>query len=153
MRCGKARQLMLEESGDGAVRLEQHLAACPACAAEAQDWARLQQGMRQFAMQAVPEPSLGFASRLVRNLQEVSGLERAGDFLERAGRRFVYAALLATLLLFGILVVPNSSPVRSASVAADVSAQPDTLAAQNYPIYSGQLMDTDFEFAAQSGGH
>jgi anti-sigma factor RsiW len=153
MRCGKARQLMLEESGDGSVRLEQHLATCPACAAETQDWARLQRGMRQLAMQAVPEPSVGFAGRLVRKLQEASGLERPGDFLERAGRRFVYAALLATLLLFGVLVVPNSSPVRSSSVAADISAQPDTLAAQNYPIYSGQLMDTDFEFAAQSGSH
>jgi hypothetical protein len=106
-------------------------------------------------MQAAPEPSVGFASRLVRNLQEASGAQRAGEFfLERAGRQFVYAALLATLLLFAVLVVPRSSPVRSAPVAADVNAvQPETVAAQNYPIYSGQLMETDFEFAPQSGSH
>jgi len=111
--------------------------------------------MRGLAVQAVPEPSLGFASRLVRNLQETSGAQRASEFvLERAGRRFVYAALLAALLLFGVLVVPGSSPVRSVPVATDVNTvQPETVAAQNYPIYSGQLMDTDFEFAAQSGSH
>jgi anti-sigma factor RsiW len=155
MRCGKARRLVFEESGARSVRLEQHLATCAACAADAQDWSRLQRGMRQVAMQAMPEPSVGFASRLVRNLQEASGAQRAGEFfLERAGRRFVYAALLATLLLFGVLVVPRSSPVRSTPVAADVNAvQPETIAAQNYPIYSGQLMDTDFEFAPLSGSH
>lgn len=153
MRCGKARRLVLDESGGRSARLEEHLRTCPACAAYAQDWARLQAGMRRVAMQAVPEPSVGFAGRLVRNLQEASGAERAGEmFLERAGRRFVYAALLATLLLFGVLIVPRSSPVRSASPVADVSAvQPETVAEQNYPIYSGQLMDSDFEFAPQSG--
>lgn len=106
-------------------------------------------------MQSIPEPSLGFASRLVRNLQDASGSQRAGEFfLERAGRRFVYAALLAALLLFAVLVVPRSSPVRSTAVAAEIEAtQPETMAAQNYPVYSGQLMDSDFEFAPQPGSH
>ena len=155
MRCAKARRLMLEESGGRSVWLEEHLSACPSCSAYAREWARLRSGMRGLAMEAIPEPSLGFASRVVRNLQEASGAQRTGElFLERAGRRFVYAALLATLLLFAILVVPRSSPVRSAPVAADVNAaQPETIAAQNYPVYSGQLMDTDFEFAPQSGSH
>jgi len=154
MRCRHARRLLLENEGSSA-RLEEHLSACPACATYAREWARLRSGMRGLAMQAIPEASLGFASRLARNVQEASGAQRAGEFfLERAGRRFVYAALLAALLLFGVLVVPSSSPVRSAPVVADVSAvQPETVAAQNYPIYSGQLMDTDFEFAPQSGSH
>jgi anti-sigma factor RsiW len=155
MRCGKARRLMLEENAGRSMRLQEHLSTCAACAEYAQDWARLYSGMRLVAMQAAPEPSLGFASRVVRNLQEATGAERAGEFLlERAGRRFVYAALLATLLLFAVLVVPRSSPVRSTPAAAEIeAAQPETMAAQNYPIYSGQLMDTDFEFAPQSGSH
>jgi anti-sigma factor RsiW len=155
MRCGKARRLMLEENEGRSVRLEEHLSGCPACAAYARDWASLRSGMRRLAMQAAPEPSLGFAGRLVRNLQEASGAQRTGEFfLERAGRRFVYAALLATFLLFAVLVVPRSSPVRSTATTVEIeAAQPETMAAQNYPIYSGQLMDSDFEFAAQSGGH
>jgi hypothetical protein len=153
MRCGQARRLVLEENG--ARRLQEHLAACSGCAAYADDWARLQAGMRRVAMQATPEPSFGFAGRLVRNLQDASGAQRAGEFfLERAGRRFIYAALLATLLLFGVLVVPRSSPVRSTAAAVEIEAvQPETVAAQNYPIYSGQLMDSDFEFAPQAGSH
>ncbi|HXJ93039.1 MAG TPA: hypothetical protein VMT20_09170 [Terriglobia bacterium] len=151
MRCRQARQFVLEDGGRSA-RLEEHLSACPACAIYAREWTRLRSGMRGLALQAIPEPSLGFASRVVRSLQEASGAERAGEFfLERVGRRFVYAALLATLLLFGVLVVPRSSPVRSAPVAVANAVQPETIAAQNYPIYSGQLMDTDFEFAPQSG--
>lgn len=154
MRCRKARRLVLEHGGRSAF-LEEHISTCPACAAYAREWAGLRSGIRGLAMQPVPEPSAGFASRLVRNLQEASGAQRAGEFfLERVGRRFVYAALLAALLLFGVLVVPRSSPVRSAPVAAEVSAvQPETIAAQNYPIYSGQIMDTDFEFAPQPGSH
>jgi len=154
MRCWQARRLLLEDGGRSAP-VEEHLSACPACAVYAREWARLRSGMRGLAMQEAPEPSFGFASRLVRNLREASGAQRAGEFfLERAGRRFVYAALLATLLLFAVLVVPRSSPVRSASVATEVNAvQPETVAAQNYPIYSGQVMDTDFEFAPQSGSH
>ena len=154
MRCGKVHRLLLEDGGRSAP-LEEHLSVCPACAAYAREWAGLRSGMRGLAMQAIPEPSLGFASRLARNVQEASGAQRAGDFfLERVGRRFVYAALLAALLLFAVLVVPNSSPVRSTAVAAEIEAtQPETMAAQNYPVYSGQLMDTDFEFAPQSGSH
>ena len=148
---------MLEEAPEAgrSARLAEHLSTCPACAAYAQDWARLRSGMRRVAMQATPEPSLGFANRLVRNLQEASGAQRAGEFLlERTGRRFVYAALLATLVLFTVLLAPRSSPVRSRVAAAEIEAtQPETMAAQNYPIYSGQLMDSDFEFAPQSGSH
>jgi len=154
MRCGRARRLVLEENGGRSARLEEHLSACPACAAYAQGWARLQSGLRQMARLAPPEPSLGFAVRVIRNLQDASGAQRAEFFLERAGRRFIYAALLATLLLFGVLTVPRSSPVRSTAAAAEIeAAQPETVAEQNYPIYSGQLMDSDFEFAPQSGSH
>jgi len=153
MRCRRVRKIVLEEGAKRSSAVVGHLRSCTACASYARHWESIRKGLSLLAAESVPEARLGFSARVGRALAEASTAERVGEvFLERAGRRFIYAALLATVLLLMGLMVPRSSPVRSESSADLVSRYTETAAAQNYPIYSGQLMDNDFEFAAQPGG-
>ena len=95
MRCDDIRD-RLDELWDGqaAGEVRQHLAQWPpvshtiaTCA-----WcARVQ----PVEAEEAPEPSLGFAERLVRQMGELSKSPSVADFFERVGRRFVYAALVA----------------------------------------------------------
>ena len=154
MRCDEIRQIVLEEEeGMPPAALQDHLRTCASCASYLDQWERLRAGLRRLAEQPAPEPSLGFARRVVRAVEDPSLAGRWLDWsLVLAGRRFVYAALTAALLLVLGLLVPASGPVRSRSEATDV-AQPEAVAAQNYPIFSGRLMDNDFEFAPPAGSH
>jgi len=155
MRCRRVRQLIIDESGGQASEVAQHLAGCRACSSYSDHWDQLRRGLRRIAADPVPEPSWGFAQRVSRHLQEALGMERTSEaFLERTGRRFVYAALLATVVLFLVLLVPRTSPVRSSGAAVEMElTQPETSAAQNYPLFSGQFLANDFEFAAQPEGN
>jgi anti-sigma factor RsiW len=155
MRCGKVRNRLLEAAGEPfSAEITAHLAGCPSCAAYAHDWHGLQAGFRAMAAEPEPEPTIGFAARLVRRIQETAADERAFEvFVERAGRRFVSVALLAALLLVLALLIPRSGPVYSISAADMDPGQPGAVAAQSYPVFSGQLLDSSFEFAAQAGGH
>ena len=75
------------------------------------------------------EPSLGFAERLVRQLNELSKTPSVSDFFERVGRRFVYATLVLTLLALLALTVPSAGPVRGLGAAdIQISAQEASLA-------------------------
>jgi hypothetical protein len=76
-------------------------------------------GFHLLQREEAPEPSLGFAERLVRRLGEVSKAPSVADFFELAGRRFVYATLALTLLALLALAVPSTGPVQSLS-AADI---------------------------------
>ncbi len=164
MRCRKVRKLIVEKRplGSPAARssefsgeMERHLAQCPACAAYAKDWGRVQTALRRVAEDPVPEPSLGFAVRLARQLPGAAAEARASEaLLERTGRRFVLAGLLAAVLLVLGLLVPPSGPVRSPEAAELQTARSEAMAAQNYPIFSNQAIEGEYEFApAQSGGH
>jgi anti-sigma factor RsiW len=151
MRCRQVRRFALDEVGAKSPAVQEHLRACASCATYLQQWAKLRTGLRRVAEESAPDPSLGFARRVTRSLQDPSFAGRLTDLsLVSAGRRFVYAALTAALLLVLGLLVPASGPVRSPAAAIE-PAQPEAVAAQNYPIFSGRLMDTDFEFAAPSG--
>lgn len=151
MRCSHVREAVLGRGEVASVAIQEHLRACPDCAAYLQQWERVRGGLKLLAEQQPPAPSFGFAQRVTRNLQDPSFAERVHDVsLIRAGRRFVYAALTAVLLLVLGGLVPASGPVRSPSAAVE-AAQPETVAAQNYPIFSGRLMDNEVEFAPPSG--
>lgn len=154
MRCGKVRKGLLESAGEPlSTELAAHLVACPTCAAYARDWHGLEAGLKAMAAEPAPEPTIGFAARLVRRIQETAADERALEaFVERAGRRFVSVALLAAVLLVLTLLIPRSGPVYSISAADLDPGQPGAVAAQSYPVFSGQLLDSSFEFAAQAGG-
>jgi anti-sigma factor RsiW len=153
MGCRKLRKLIVAEGALRSPEIEDHLAHCPGCAAYARDWERLQSAMRRVAEEPAPEPSIGFAARLVRQLPNAAATARARELsLERTGRRFVFGGLLAALLLALGLLVPQSGPVRSPEAAEIQTARSEAMAAQNYPIFSNQAIEGEYEFASQGGG-
>jgi anti-sigma factor RsiW len=153
MSCRRIRDTVLKDADLRSTAVQEHLRTCGSCTDYLQQWETLRTGLRRLAEQPAPEPSLGFAQRVVRSLQDPIVATRLLDLpLVRAGRRFVYAALMTALLLALGLLLPASGPVRSPSAVVEV-AQPETVAAQNYPIFSGRLMDNDFEFAPPAGSH
>jgi hypothetical protein len=103
---------ILWEAGQPA-EVGQHLAECPACSGYYRDLQLLHSGFRMLQREKAPEPSLGFAERLVRQLGNMSGVPSVAEFCERVGRRFVYSTFVLTLLALLALALPSSGPVRS----------------------------------------
>ena len=142
MRCEDARTILVEvEGGERSAALREHVAVCPACRAYANDLEGLRIGFRALAAQSVPEPSWGFAARLVRRL-DVEERSRGADFLEQVGRRVVYAAGLLTLLLLLALVLPASGPLRGPTASELYWAQPDTATLANYSILPDETLES-----------
>ena len=150
MRCKEVRRRLLKAEDLGRPpALEVHLQGCPVCAAFERDWGQLRAGLQRTAQDPVPEPSLGFTTRLAVRLQAAVAEQGAGAlFLERAGRRSVYAALLAAFLLVLAVLLPGSGPLRAPSTADIYLAEPEAVAAHDYPIFPGQSFDTDYQFPA-----
>jgi hypothetical protein len=144
MRCEVVRMILEElRSGDAPDSVRGHLASCTQCAEWWQAWRMVSAGFRALSREAVPEPSWGFSERVVRRLQEAGEAGKsAADFLERAGRRVVWATLGVTLTVLLALVVPSSGPVRAASEPDYLLAQPQLASTQNYPIIEVENVDT-----------
>jgi hypothetical protein len=110
-----------------------------------------QAGFRALAEEAVPEASLGFASRLVRRLLEWEEKGARSQFFETVGRRFVYATLALTLALLLSLALPTSGPVRGVTGADFLglqnniqSSQPDVIGGDqgdSHDLIPGRLPD------------
>jgi hypothetical protein len=118
MDCKEIRDLVSELWGDelpGEAR--EHLSKCAGCEVFWRDARLVQAGFRALAEEAVPEASLGFASRVVRRLQEWEEKGARSEFFEAVGRRFVYATLALTLALLVSLALPTSGPVRGVAGA------------------------------------
>ncbi len=111
----------------------QHLAECRACEGYAREARLVRAGLRVLAEDAAPEASLGFVTRLLRQLDAPSQEEVAAAFLERAGKRFVYAAALLTLGVLLALAVPASGPVRG-PLPDMLMAQPEIVSARPDPL-------------------
>jgi anti-sigma factor RsiW len=144
MRCEKIREVVERHTAQevpAAVR--EHLAACPACGAYARDWRLVRGGLRALAGEPVPEASLGFRARLVRRLEEARETGSVADeFVERVGRRVVFATLLLALTVLLALVLPSAGPVRGAAAAADLfPAQSEIALAENDPIFAPDYHD------------
>jgi len=94
MRCNDIRDRLdsLWEGGK-MTEVRQHLTQCPSCAGYYRDLRLVRSGLHLWKREEAPEPSLGFAERLVRQLGELSKAPSVADFFERVGRRFVYATL------------------------------------------------------------
>jgi anti-sigma factor RsiW len=154
MRCYKVRRLVISEGAARSPELDQHLGRCGACAAYARDWERLRTSFQKAAAEPAPEPSFGFAARLIRLLPGAAAEARAREVsVERTGRRFVLAGLLAAVLLVLGLLVPPSGPVRSPEAAEIQTSRVEATAAQNYPLFSNQAIEGEYEFAPVGGGH
>jgi len=128
MRCDDIRD-RLDDSWEGeeAAEVRRHLTQCARCARYHRDLRLVRAGLRLWQREEAPEPSLGFAERLVRQLGEMSKAPSVADFIERVGRRFVYATLVVTFLALLALALPSTGPVRGLS-AADMPAQEASLA-------------------------
>jgi anti-sigma factor RsiW len=124
MRCDDFR-MMVEEASAGAMppALLAHLETCSECRAYAEDWAQVSEAFRAAATEPLPEPSIGFAVRLLRRLDAPSGVERvATEFVERVGRRVAFATMVLAMLTLLALGLPSTGPVREPS-SAEMMAQ------------------------------
>lgn len=134
MRCDDVRervQGLWESALTDEVR--QHLAQCRGCRQYHLDLRLVQSGFRLVKSEEAPEPSLGFAERLVRRLGEVSKAPSVGYFFERVGRRFVYATLVITFLALLALTLPSTGPVRGLS-ASDIQISQEATVAYSDPM-------------------
>ena len=126
MRCKEAQDILI--SGGTDARVSDHLQVCPVCKVFAHDWEDLQEGWHALAARPSPEPSWGFAQRVLRRLEELPA--RAGaeeNFFERVGRRVVYAASFLALILLIALALPSSGPLRGPMPTEVIVAQSDRL--------------------------
>jgi hypothetical protein len=139
MRCEEFQEKLEElEALELSAPLHEHAAGCPACQVYARDWRVARAGLRLLAAEPVPEAPVGFAARLVRQLEGVAeGGRSSEEFLERAGRRFVYASLALALTLLLFLLLPSSGPLRAPTTADLYWAGPETFAAENDLVLSG----------------
>ena len=125
MRCEDILRMLDEmrvESLPDPVR--DHLASCSACSEAWSDWRMLRAGFRAIANDAPPEAHLGFASRVVRRLDNAADSGRAAaEFIERIGRRFVLASLILVMFLVLGLSLPASGPFRGSALDEPYLAQ------------------------------
>ena len=142
MRCEDVQKILIGSGGgEHPAAFREHMAVCPACQACARDLESLQAGFHVLAAQSGPEPSWGFATRLVRRLNDLQEGVRGTDFLEQVGRRVVYAAGLLTLLILLALVLPSSGPLRGPTTSELYWAQADTGTITNYTILPDEPLE------------
>jgi hypothetical protein len=130
MRCDDLRERfdMLWE-GQPPAEVREHLTECALCSRYLRDLRWVRSGFHLWKQEKAPEPSLGFAERLVRQLSEMSKAPSVADFFERVGRRFVVATLVLTFLALLGLALPSTGPVRGLAAAdIQVPAQEASLA-------------------------
>lgn len=139
MRCEEARELLEErQKEDWPAALQDHLAACSACADYGRDWRVAREGLWALAAEPVPEASIGFATRLIRGFDEAVTASQSEAFFERIGRRFVYGALMLTALLLMALATPSSGPVRGATTADLFLAQTEPVTSSGDPFFADE---------------
>ena len=128
--------------GEPTAEVRQHLTQCDACARYYRDLRLVRAGLRLWKREEAPEPSLGFAERLVRQLGELSKAPSIADFFEQVGRRFVYATLVLTFLALLAVALPPTGPVRGLT-ATDIQI-PSQEASLSYsdPIGESSLQES-----------
>lgn len=140
MHCDAVREILEEASPAGlSDPVREHLTRCADCAAYAREWRLVHAGFQVLKDETAPEPTLGFAARLVRKLDEAHMPSPAEAFLERVGRRVVYATLLMTFVLLLALALPPSGPLRGPSVSELLSAGPEVTVAVSDPVFPYEL--------------
>ena len=131
MDCKEVRDLVTELwGGELSAETRDHVSKCAGCERFLRDAHLAQAGFRALAEEAVPEASLGFASRLIRRLQEWEEKGARSEFFETVGRRFVYATLALTLALLLSMALPTSGPVRGVAGADFLALQSHSQSSQ-----------------------
>ena len=143
MRCEKVWEILEEVRTDEVpVPVREHLARCSACQAFGRDWRLVRAGFRALAEEPMPEATLGFAARVVRRLEDPAdrGVART-EFLERTGRRVVYATFLLALTVLLALVLPSSGPLRGPSAEELLVPQLDAAASGIDPVFAEDSLE------------
>ena len=124
MACKDVREAMIDGRIETPAR--EHLASCAECQSFARDQELLQASLQSLAKEIGPEPSWGFAARVLRRLDESPAEEL--EFLEKVGRRAVYVASVVALVVLMALALPSSGPLRGPAAAelSPTSAQAST---------------------------
>jgi hypothetical protein len=142
MDCKELRDLIGERWGEGLpAQAREHLSKCAGCQAYGRNARFLQAVFHALAEETPPEASFGFASRLVRRLQEWEATGARSEFFETVGRRFVYATLALTLALLLSLALPTTGPVRGVAGADFLALQSRSQASQP-DVVGGESSDT-----------
>jgi len=143
MRCNHIRERLDNFwEGEETAEVRQHLAQCGACARYYRDLRLVRAGLRLWKREAAPEPSLGFAERLVRQLGELSKAPSVADFFEQVGRRFVYATLaLTSLTLLAVALLPTG-PVRGLSASDFPASSQEASLTYSDPIGENVLQES-----------
>jgi hypothetical protein len=142
MHCNELRERLDELwAGEHSAEVREHLTGCLACEGYLRKARLLRAGLLVLAEEPAPEPSVGFAARLVRALGKATEQGAAEEFLERVGRRFVYATSILTLIALLALILPSSGPVRGSATANLLVPQPEVVTAGLDPI-GGDLQDS-----------
>ncbi len=154
MRCDEVQGLLDDlKASDVPAPAREHLAVCPACEAHARGWRLLRAGFSALAKEEVPEASLGFAARLLRHWEEADAQAASrAEFLERIGKRFVYATLMLTLSALLGLVLPSSGPLRAPTTPDVYMAQPEVATLESDPIFSDNPAENTNPIPARSTG-
>lgn len=113
MRCNEAQERLVEGSTDAPVG--EHLAGCAECRSFAGSVESLQTGFKLLAQEATPEPSIGFAARVLRHLEESPKF--VFEPLEVIGRRAVFAAGAVAMTIMMALALSSSGPIRGTGSA------------------------------------
>jgi hypothetical protein len=141
MDCKDVREFVSDLEADKlSPELLDHVTRCSGCKMYLDNARLVKAGFRALAEETVPEASLGFASRMVRRLEEWGGKPSRSEFFETVGQRFVYAASALVLALLLALVLPPSGPVRGISSADFVGMQADIRSSQ-FDIMGRDVID------------
>lgn len=142
MDCRAIRDLIGERWGEELpAEAREHLSRCAGCEAYWRNARFLQAGFHALAEETPPEASFGFASRLVRRLEEWGATGARSEFFETVGRRFVYATLALTLALLLSLALPSTGPVRGVAGADFLGLQSRNQVSQP-DVVGGEIGDT-----------
>ena len=142
MDCKAIRELVSDlRGGELSAEAREHLSKCAGCVGFLRDARLVHAGFCALAEEAAPEASFGFASRLVRRLQEWEEKGARREFFETVGRRFVYATLALTLALLLSLVLPTSGPVRGVGGADFLGLQSNSQSSQP-DVIGGEIGDS-----------
>jgi len=142
MDCKAIRDLVGERWGEELpAEAREHMSKCAGCEVYWRNARFLQAGFHALAEATPPEASFGFASRLVRRLQEWDATGARSEFFETVGRRFVYATLALTLALLLSLALPSTGPVRGVAGADFLGLQSRNQASQP-DVVGGEIGDT-----------
>jgi len=139
MRCDIVRQMVVEEGVERPTAIQAHLESCSDCKEYLRQWEIIRAGFFALRESEVPEPSIGFATRVIRRLEDASTEIQTGQqFVDQIGRRFVYGTLMVALMLLLALVIPSSGPFRSSGISESILAQ-----AQVATLSSEQILGVD----------